>query len=399
MPGSTLGLGVRLTATDAMSGPVESASRSLGMLNQQALNTQQALGALQVRAGAVATGIGAGLTAAVGVSIAEAAELEDIMFLVQQKTGFADEVIREMSQDFLQLSASLPLSAQELARVGVIAGQLGIQTKEGIEALAFSSAQLARTSDLTEETAAAALARLSRLFDLPIEQADRLGSSLVRLANASTAEASSIVDITQRFAGLARVVGISVAQANAFSATLIDAGVSSEVAGSSMLEILGEMTSRTRAFGRQLGVSDRRFRQMINDDAAGTLVRFFESFRGMDKFQVKRRLDELGLSGIRVSTAVFGLSAQTDALRANLAASVQAFTESADLSRAFESQTRSLSARIDTFVGSLKNVAISIGDTLIPVVKFVVDLGTDLLGLFLELPRPVEMDPVSLDTR
>lgn len=391
MPGSVLGLGVRLSATDAMSGPVGAASRSLGLLEEKALSAREALANLQVRAGGVATAIGAGLTGAVGVSIAQAAELEDIMFLVQQKTGFADETIREMSDDFLRLSASLPLSAQELARVGVIAGQLGIATKEGIEALAFTAAQLARTSDLTEETAAAGLARLSKLFNLPIEQADRLSSSLVRLANASTAETSTIVDITQRFAGLARVLGMSVAQSSAFSATLVDAGISSEVAGSSMLEIMGEMTSRTRAFGKQLGVSEKQFKTMLSEDAAGTMVRFFESFRGMDKFKVKQRLDALGLSGIRVSTAVFGLASQTEALRTNLAASVQAFDEGTDLSRAFESQTRSLSARIDTFAGSLKNAAISIGDTLIPAVKFIVDLGTDLLAVFLELPRPVKL--------
>jgi len=390
MPGSTLGLGVRLTATDAMSGPVQGASRSLGMLNQQALSTQQALGALQLRAGAVATGLGAGLTAAVGLSVREAADLEDIMLTIQQKTSFADATIREMSNDFLQLSAALPLSAQELAKVGVIAGQLGIGTKEGIEALAFQASQLARASDFTEESGAAALARLSKLFDLPIEQANRLGSSMVKLANTTTANASTIFEITKRFAGMARVVGINAAQANAFAATMVDAGVSSEVGGTAMTKILAAATTKTRAFAKQIGVSETQFKRMFTEDATGTLQRFFASFKGMDKFKVQQKLAEMGLAGVRVQQAVFGLAAQTEGLETNLRSSIRAFEEGTALQQAFEAQTKSLNAKIDTFVGSVKNVAIAIGNTLIPILKWVVDLGTEFLAVFLAMPEPVK---------
>lgn len=390
MPGSTLGLGVRLSATDAMSGPVGSASRSLGMLNQQALNTQQALGALQLRAGAVATAIGAGLTAAVGASVSQAAQLEDIMLTIQQKTSFTDATIREMSDDFLQLSAALPLSAQGLAKVGVIAGQLGIQTKEGIEALAFQASQLARASDFTEETGAAAMARLAKLFDLPIEQANRLGSSMVKLANTTTANASTIFEISKRFAGMARVVGISAAQANAFAATMVDAGVSSEVGGTAMTKILAAATTKTKAFAKQIGVSEAGFKQMFTEDATGTMQRFFASFQGMDRFKVQEKLKELGLSGVRVQQAVFGLAAQTEGLERNLRSSTRAFADGTALQEAFEAQTRSLNAKIDTFVGSVKNVAIAVGNTLIPIIKAVVDLGTEFLAIFLAMPQPVK---------
>ena len=37
-----------------------------------------------------------------------------------------------------------------------------------------------------------------------------------------------------------------------------------------------------------------------------------------------------------------------------------------------------MDAKIDTFVGSVKNVAIAVGNTLIPIIKAVVDLGSGL---------------------
>ena len=390
MPGSVLGLGVRLSATDAMSGPVRRATGALGGLTEQTRHAMQQLGGFQRTAGLAATAVGAGMTGAVGLAVGQAAELEDTMLSIQQKTNLADETIAAMSDSFLQLSASLPLSAQELAKVGVIAGQLGIGDQAGIEQLAFQAAQLARASDLSEESGAAAMAKLSNIFGIGIDKANQLGSSMVRLANTTTANASTIFEVTKRFGGLAHNMGITVAEANALSATLIDAGVNAEAGGSAMAKILGAATSRADAFAKQMGITSAEFQRSFNEDAIGTLERFFASFQGIDRFEVQEKLKEMGLSGVRVQAAVFGLANQTEKLRRNLNNSTQAYEDGTAMFEAFEAMTKSLTAKLDTFFGSLKNVAIAIGNTLIPFVKMAVDFGTELLSIFLAMPTPVK---------
>src|SRR5690606_37662626 len=94
-----------------------------------------------------------------------------------------------------------------------------------------------------------------------------------------------------------------------------------------MTKIIGAATTKTRAFARQIGVSEAQFKRMFSEDATGTLQRFFASFKGMDKFKVQKKLAEMGLSGVRVQQAVFGLAAQTEGLETNLRNSIRAFEE------------------------------------------------------------------------
>ena len=158
-----------------------------------------------------------GLSLAFGEPVTEAANLEDILLSIQAKAGLTGKQVDELTQGFLELSSALPLSAEELAKVGVVAAQLGLADPAQIQALALQASQLFRAVKEfgSEESAAMSLARLNNLMGLNITEANKLSSSLVKLGNTTQANGAQIAEATISFAGAARTFGLGAAEATA----------------------------------------------------------------------------------------------------------------------------------------------------------------------------------------
>lgn len=409
---NNLGMGIVFTAQDYASNVVKQLSGNIGGLDNA---VKEAAGSFAKRFGletekvtaqlgrfAAAATIAAAGAATLGVlfgsTVSKAADLEQVMLEVQQKTNLADADIQSMTASFLDLSAKLPVTAVQLARVGVIAGQLGISSTKGIEALALVSAQLAQVSDLSEEASANALSRLSTFFEVPIEQAGRLGSVLIALGNTSKASESQIVDTAIRFAGLAKAANLSAHETAAFAASLIDAGLQAEEAGSAMSRILTTATEKSAEFGAALGMTGDQFLKALGADAAGTLTRFFGTFTGQGINEATARLRTFGLTGVGEIKAVLGLAGTIDGLRSSLAGAAVAFQEGTALQIAFDSKTRGFNARMAVLRSALDAVAIQIGNVLLPVATALVDVLVRAVQAFFSLPEPIRRAAVVVAT-
>ena len=390
MPGVSIGIGYNLFGNDRLSGPIGAANaRMRAFTSSIDANAQQMQVATMMGAGLV-TMIGVKLTGALKRAIGTAASMEDIMLGVQRVGGFTNDQIEKMEKNFLQLSAALPLSAEELARVGVIAGRLGVKGVESIQKLAFTSAQLARATVLTEETAASALARISRLFKLDVvTSANAVSSALVGMATSSTATAEEIADITVRMGGMASVMGITAHQSMALAATMRDAGLRVEMGGSAVMRILSAMTSKQAAFAKIIGVTTEQYRMMFKQDPMGAFVRLLHAVKGIDKMDLSKILKGIGLSNVRTSMTVLGLSRQLGTLQRNLGNAANMYREGAKVGEMYELMTRSLTAKMDTLTGSIKNIFILTGKFLLPIFKAVVQVGIEIASVFLYLPTPI----------
>lgn len=401
---NNVGLGIIFSATDNASGVIGLVARNFLRLDtitdRVTDNIAKKIGATgamvtrSLKTMAVGAGIATvgfmGLSAAFGAPIKNAATLEDTMISIQQKTNFTGKQIAMLREEFIKLSSDLPLSAQELARVGVIASQLGVRSIEGIKDLAFVSAQLARVSDLTEEGAAKALATMTGLFKISIQEADRAASSMFKLAATTRATASQIATTTNTFAGLAEKFNLTVAQAQAFSATLIEGGRGSREAATSFQRLFTLMGgSNLSDFAARLGMTNQEFQTLLDNDPTEAMLRFLGSLRGLSGVQTTQVLRELGVVSQRTIGSTLALVSQFDKLKVNLQNATQAFGEGTALQIAFEQRLQTLNARIDTFVGKVKNIGIAIGTILLPIAKTAVDALSVLADLFFLLPEGV----------
>ncbi len=118
-------------------------------------------------------GLGA---AAVKTSI----DLEDAFAGVRKTVDGTEADFAELRKGFNDMAKEIPLAITEIYGIGEAAGQLGIE-KENIIDFTDVMAKLGVATNMSSDQAATALARLANITQMPQDQFDRLGSTVVAL--------------------------------------------------------------------------------------------------------------------------------------------------------------------------------------------------------------------------
>lgn len=163
-----------------------------------------------------------------GVAVFKAASDYESAFAGVRKTVDAtEEQFKTLSDGIREMAKELPASANEIAGIAEVAGQLGIKT-EDILKFTRTMADLGVATNMSSEEAATALARLANITQMPMDQIDRLGSTVVDLGNNLATTEAEIVEMGLRLAGAGKQVGMTEAQILAFSGALSSVGVNAE---------------------------------------------------------------------------------------------------------------------------------------------------------------------------
>jgi TP901 family phage tail tape measure protein len=289
-----------------------------------------------------------GFTYAVGNAVG----FEEAMVGVAKTTGMAGAELDGLGKDLLALSAKLGMSQQELAGIAEAAGQLGIQGRANLAAFTETVAKVAATSDLTAEEAAVSMAKVGNAFRLPIEQAEKLASTLNELGNTTTAGVRQLVQTLGNIGGAAAAIGFTVDQVAALGATLIDTGVDAATAGTSLRNVFIRMQTESKDLAKVAGLTGAAFRDMLAGDPMDALEAYLAGLARMPEHL--RAIEIKKTFGDQNFLAVSTLVEQTELLNRNLATSQQAFEEGTSINREFaatldavSTQWRILTAHLD----------------------------------------------------
>lgn len=165
---------------------------------------------------------------------------------VSDDFGNLTDLGQQLRQSFIDMSREIPVTASELARVGQIAGQLGIgadQIGEFVDVVT----KMGTATDLSSEEAAFAIARMANIMGVSADEmadfANRAANAIVELGNKVAATEPEITNLALRIAGAGRAVGLTTPEILGISAALASAGVKAEMGGSAISRILLEMKS------------------------------------------------------------------------------------------------------------------------------------------------------------
>ena len=139
--------------------------------------------------------LGAPLALAIGFTVKAFADLELAMAGVQKTVGGTPEQLSAMKDEFIEMSNTIPTAATELANIGQVAGQLGVE-RENISKFTETIAKMGVATDMSTEQAAFALARISNVMGTPRDKANNLGSAIVDLGNNFAATESDFLSVT-----------------------------------------------------------------------------------------------------------------------------------------------------------------------------------------------------------
>lgn len=388
---NNMGLGLMFTAKDMASGQMSQLENRFSTLDSQISKTQKKFnqGMETFRKGLKTFSVGAGILATVGLAVKSASNLQEAMIGVQKTTGMADNELAKLRKRFQALSMEMPQSATEMAKIGEIAGQLGITGVKNIEAFTTTIAKMTTATNLTAEEASEDMARLANVLKIPIEESERLGSVINEMSNTSTADAKKMVDSMRRMAGAGRTLGLTTDQIAGLSATLTDLGVTTRVGGTAMTQLFTRMTKDVDKFAENMGVSTSQFKEQINNNAIGAIEMMLEHMQGLDKFQRTKFLENVGINSSRMVDALLKMADGSDTLEKHLKTANEAWQAGTSLNKEYENALRGITSQVEILRNIFDVFIKRIGYSVMPLATGIVKIFQTLGKVLNMIPQPV----------
>ncbi len=367
---------------------------AVGKLTEKVVNNRQAwdeVGSSFLRQGAALVGLSALVTKA-------AMDWESAWAGVTKTVDGTDAQMVGLEGDLRSLAKELPATHQEIAAVAEAAGQLGV-AREDIALFTRTMIDLSETTDLTADTAATSIAQLTNVMKTAPGDVDNLASALVALGNDGASTESQIIQMAQRIAGAAEVVGLSEANVLALANALASSGIEVEAGGSAISAVLIDIDKAVKTnsttltdWAKVAGLSAEEFAARWQADPATALADFTEGLgkineEGGNVFGV---LDALGQSDIRVTRALLNMAASGDMLRESLALGDRAWEENTALAEEAAKRYDTTAAQASIAWNNIKDNAIDAGQGMLPVISTISDGVIRLADVFGALPGPVQ---------
>ncbi len=317
-------------------------------------------------------------------------------------------------QEFAQLSRGLrdlaagddpiPIDVNKLNAIAESAGQLGIAKGDILE-FTRTIAELGDTTNLTVDDAANSIAQFQNIFSAPGKEVDRFGSTLVALGNAGASTEKQILEMGLRIAGAGNQIGLTQGQVLAFASALSSVGIDAEAGGSAVSKVMIEMALAVERGGRELnnfskvsGLTSEQFKTLFKSDAAQAVNTFIT---GLGKIKESggsalKVLDDMGITETRMRDALLRSAGAGDLLTKSLELQSIAWNENNALAEEARKRYQTTESQITISINKIKDKAIDLGTSLLPIVKSILDTATPIVGLLGNIANSFSgMPPIS----
>jgi len=326
--------------------------------------------ALQAASGSIA-GLAAS-AASLAVAAGYAIDFESSMADVRKVVEGTDEQFDGLTERLKDMTGELPITAQGLAEIAAAGGQLGVPI-EKLDQFVELAAKIGVAFDLSTAQAGDAVAKLSNIFDIPIENVEQLGDAINVLGNTTAAREADILDVLTRIGGTAKQFKLTAEQGAALAATMIAMGAKAEVAGTGINALLSKLQTanvQSPEFKRALegiGISAVQLGDDIRNNPQKALTDFL---RTLEKLDDQARAETL--------TKLFGQEYQDDIARLlngldkydqALARVNDTGTTAGAMQREFAERMKTTEAEIQLMQNGLQEVAINLGTIFLPAIR------------------------------
>ncbi|CAH1054018.1 phage tail tape measure protein [Paenibacillus pseudetheri] len=364
------------------------------------------------------------LVAVGGASLKVASDFESAFAGVRKTVDATEAEFAQLRDGIRNMAKEMPQSASDIARVAEAAGQLGIKTSS-ILGFTKTMVDLGVATNMTSDEAASALARLANITKMPQDQFDRLGSSIVALGNNFATTESEITDMALRLAGAGSQVGMSEADILGLAAALSSVGIEAEMGGSAISRVMvrmqvaasgmDKMDTLTQAtgmslrdlqlladnnskefkaladalgmtqtqmgnivdggvdlqnFGKIAGMTSEQFSKAFKDDAVGALGAFINGLGDADSAGTSaiNMLEEMGISEIRLRDSLLRAGNASELFAGAVDVSNKAWDDNSALTNEATERYKTFASQMTILKNKLNDIAITIGDAIMPVV-------------------------------
>ena len=321
-------------------------------------------------------------------SIKSAVSYEDAFAGVRKTVDATEPEFNQLSDAIRNMSKQMPESADEIAHVMEIAGQLGISGVDNLETFTKTAVMLGDTTNLSSEEASTALAKFLNITGSGTDTVDRLGSTLVDLGNNTATTEADIMNMALGLAAAGSQVGMTDSDILGFAATLSSLGIASERGGTAFSKLMINMEVATETGGEALeqfasvaGMSADQFKEKFKTDATGAITDFIGGLKNINDNggSAIKTLDDMGIKEVRLRDTIMRAVEGYDMMNDNLKLSTDAYNDNNALVEEAGKRYETTQSKIDIFKNKLKDVGISIGNAVLPAISKLLDIGGKII--------------------
>ena len=331
--------------------------------------------------------------AALGGIAKVAIDFESAWTGVTKTVDGTDEELAQVREGILKLASATGTSSSEIAGVAEAAGQLGVGVKDVTE-FTETMVRLGDSTNLAAGDAATAIAQFYNIMNQDLSTVDRFGAALVDLGNNSATSESKIMDMASRIAGSASQIGLTSQQVLALATSLSSVGIEAEMGGSAISTIMTNIDKEVALNGKHLktwastaGMSSKEFKKAWETD---TMSAIQAVVKGMSEVRdeggnLNVLLEELGVKNIRQTDTMKRLSNASDLLTNSLQIANNAWEQNSALTTESDKRYNTTAAKLGQVKETLKEVAVDLGEVMLPIIKDFADKLKELTDKFTSL--------------
>lgn len=321
--------------------------------------------------------------------IQSAIQFESTMADVRKVVDFETPgQFQQMSKDIMDLSNRIPMTAEGLGQIVAAGGQSGI-ARGDLLSFAESAAKMGVAFDITADQAGTMMAQWRTAFKMGQSDVVALADKINYLGNTTAASAPLISDVITRVGPLGEVGGVASGEIAALGASLVGAGINSDVAATGIKNLIlamasGESATKTQqeAFA-SLGIDTVELAQRMQTDAKGAILDVLQSISRLDKAAQASTLQNI--FGKESLGAIAPLLSNLDGLKENFNKVADSAKYAGSMEMEFDTRSKTAGNSIQLMTNRMNNAMISIGTGLLPVLVPMVEImgeGAAAIGKF-----------------
>ena len=318
----------------------------------------------------------------------QAISFESAFADVKKTVNATKEEYDELSEGVRELSKVVPTSAQDLAKIMGLAGQMNVPTDQLVD---FTRAMV-DFDNATNITATDAVQDIAQIYNVigkggDFSTLENLLSTIVELGNNTATTEKDIVEMFTNIAAASSRVGMTEQQMAALAATLsslnLDKGGASAIS-----KILTTIDMQVSTNGKKLkewadaaNMSVSEFKAAWGEDAAGALTAILKgmSETTQEGGSLNQMLDELGVSELRQIDTLSRLVNAQGEYEKNIGLANNAYKDGNALSVEAAKRYETVESRLQILKNTWNEFTMSIGELFIPVINKAIDMLTGLL--------------------
>jgi TP901 family phage tail tape measure protein len=392
-------------------------SANVSDFDKQIKSLEKSMGTTGSRLQSTGAKLTAGLTLPIvalgGASIKAAMDFEDAFSGVAKTVdgvanskGKLTTFGKELSQGFRDLAKTIPVTVNELAKIGEVAGAMGIPAGK---ILNFTEvmAKLGATTDLTSDQAAASIGKIQNVYQAAGINTDRFASSLVALGNAGASTESQIMAFAERMGGAAVQAGVAQSEMLGWANAMASVGIQAELGSTAWNKTISSIGMAVDMGGEKLnnfaavaGMTSQAFSTLFKADASEAMNRVVEGFQRVQTSggNVTKTMVDLGMKSSGVQMTFKNLASSGDMVRKSLDLGKKAWQDNIAMEEEFTKKSATTISQLKVLYNRVYDLGISLGEQLIPAFMRLWPAIENVLGVMVKAVQLFSALPPSIQT-